>query len=315
MTEAALLAVLPAPPDTRPIIPFPDLARFAAISDKVAVLRGAGECEIAVPEQLILRDRDEARRLAHDSLQYPIVIKPARSVSTAGAHRVKLGVIHAAGPAQLAAAIETLPDAGFPLLLQQRIVGPGVGIFLLLWDGELVARFSHRRIREKPPAGGVSVYRESIPADPELVRKSALLLERFGWSGVAMIEFKVDEKTGTAYLMEINGRFWGSLQLAIDAGVNFPVLLLELATGKRPAPVVTYRTGIRSRWWWGDVDHLATRLRRSDAVLGLPPGSPSRTRAILDFLMLWRPGDRNEIFRWSDPGPFVRETIQWLKGH
>src|SRR6185312_15979930 len=104
------------------------------------------------------------------------------------------------------------------------------------------------------PSGGVSVYRESIVADPELVRRSRALLDRFGWCGVAMIEYKVDARTGTPYLMEINARFWGSLQLAIDAGVDFPNLLLSVALdGARPA-MPTYRAGVRSRWWWGDVD-------------------------------------------------------------
>ena len=68
----------------------------------------------------------------------------------------------------------------------------------------------------------MSVYRESVAADPDLVRRSRALLDAFGWCGVAMVEYKLDERTGTPYLMEVNGRFWGSLQLAIDAGVDFP---------------------------------------------------------------------------------------------
>ncbi len=46
-----------------------------------------------------------------------------------------------------------------------------------------------------------------------------------------MVEFKADARTGTPYLMEINGRFWGSLQLAIDAGVDFPAILVAAALG------------------------------------------------------------------------------------
>lgn len=296
-----------------PLIPFPDLARFTAICDKEHVLQVAAECGIAVPQQVVVRSREDLSGFV-DRLVFPIVVKPSRSVSADGDHRVKLGVAHAADRSQLVQVTERLPDAGFPLLLQQRIVGPGVGIFLLIWDGRVVARFSHRRIREKPPAGGVSVYRESIPAEPGLVERSSQLLKRFDWSGVAMIEYKLDERSGTPYLMEINGRFWGSLQLAIDAGVDFPRLLVELARGEQPEPVGEFRIGVRSRWWWGDVDHLVTRFRRSDAALGLPPGSPSRLRSLLDFLTLWRPGDRNEILRCSDPSPFGRETLQWLKG-
>ncbi len=110
--------------------------------------------------------------------------------------------------------------------------GPGVGVFLLLWEGKLRAAFAHRRLREKPPSGGVSVYRESIALDPVLLERSRRLLESFGWQGVAMVEYKIDERTGTPILMEINGRFWGSLQLAVDAGVDFPRLLIECAEGR-----------------------------------------------------------------------------------
>jgi predicted ATP-grasp superfamily ATP-dependent carboligase len=186
-------------------------------------------------------------------------------------------------------------------------------VFLLLWNGQLKAAFSHRRIREKPPSGGVSVYRESIPLDPELLTRSRALLDAFEWDGVAMIEYKVDERTGMPYLMEINGRFWGSLQLAVDAGVDFPALLAALALGLDPEPVTTYRVGVRSRWWWGDVDHLLARLRRSPEALALPPGSPGRWRALADFLTLHRT-DRNEILRSDDPRPFLRETGQWVQG-
>jgi predicted ATP-grasp superfamily ATP-dependent carboligase len=205
-----------------------------------------------------------------------------------------------------------LPEAAYPILLQRRIVGPGSGIFLLVWDGKLVASFAHRRLREKPPAGGVSVYSESVPADPMLVEQGFRLLCHFGWQGVAMLEFKTDRSTGRRYLMEVNGRLWGSLQLAVDAGVDFPALLVGCALGDTPVSP-GYRVGMRNRWWWGDVDHLLTRLRRSAADLGLPPGAPSRGQVLLDFLRVWRPGDRNEILRLTDPMPFVRETLGWLR--
>ena len=129
-----------------------------------------------------------------------------------------------------------------------------------------------------------------------------------------MVEYKVDAGTGTPYLMEVNGRFWGSLQLAVDAGVDFPALLLEAAVEGSVRPVAGYRTGVRSRWWWGDVDQLIARLRPSSADLALPPDAPSRMRSLLDFLVVWRPGDRNEILRIADPGPFARETLNWVRG-
>lgn len=293
--------------------PYADLARFRAISDKAALLAAAPALGIAVPAQVRVEAKADAAALDPAALRFPLVLKPARSVSGADGARGKFGVSHAATAAELARHLAEYPEAAYPVLLQQRVVGPGVGIFLLVWEGETRAVFAHQRLREKPPAGGVSVYRESIPAEPSLVARSRALLDRFQWQGVAMIEYKVDAATGTPYLMEINGRFWGSLQLAVDAGVDFPRLLLDAMFGAPAAPPPAYRSGVRSRWWWGDVDHLLARVRKSDAQLALPPGSPSRLHSLLDFLVLWRPGDRNEILRLADPGPFWRETRAWLR--
>ena len=126
-----------------------------------------------------------------------------------------------------------------------------------------------------------------------------------------MVELKVDLKTGTPYVMEENGRFWGSLLLAIDAGVDFPRLLMECATGKLPAAPPDYDTQVRSRWFWGEVDHLIARLRRTRHALHLPPDAVSRWRALFDFV-IWRRNERSDVFRFTDPGPFLRESILWL---
>ncbi len=315
ITDPAVLALLPAGSRLQPArIPFPDLATFRRISDKAALLSAAGEVGLAIPVQRVVTGRDAAGDSLAPPLRFPCVLKPARSVGEFAGRRVKLGVEYAADAADLHRRLEALPEAAFPVLLQERINGWGVGLFVLRWEGEVIARFAHRRLREKPPSGGVSVYRESIAVDPELARRADLLLERFGWNGVAMIEFKVDAATGTPYLMEINGRFWGSLQLAVDAGVDFPRLLAESALGKHPSPVREYRLGVRSRWWMGDVDALLARLFHSDQSLSLPADAPGRLQAIARFLRLWWPGDVSEVQRWGDPGPGFLELVRWFRG-
>jgi predicted ATP-grasp superfamily ATP-dependent carboligase len=312
VTEAALLALLPRQGELGGVLlPFPEAERFRAVSDKRAVLEAAAGVGIAVPWQWTLEDPGGAARIPA-ALPFPLVAKPSRSVGGEATARVKLGVRHAADRAALEAVLRELPPAAYPVLLQARIVGPGVGVFVLLWDDEVRAVFSHRRLREKPPAGGVSVYSESIVADPALVAAALALLRRFGWRGVAMVEFKVDARSGTPHLMEVNGRLWGSLQLAIDAGVDFPALLLAAASGEPARPQPPYRIGVRSRWWWGDVDHLLTRLRRSARELNLPPDAPGRARVLREFLVPWRPGDHPDTFRLTDPRPFLRETLEWL---
>ena len=171
-----------------------------------------------------------------------------------------------------------LPPAAYPVLLQERIEGPGRGLFACFDRGQPVAFFAHRRLREKPPSGGVSVLCESTTLDPIAVDYGTRLLSRLGWHGVAMVEFKQDNRDGSLRLMEINARFWGSLQLAIDAGVNFPCILADIAAGKPPTGPMQYRVGVRTRWLAGDcrrTDHAANAieaLARPAAVASRPPG-------------------------------------------
>ena len=312
IADASLLALLSGERSSEFVIPFPPLERWRAVADKARVTSAATEQGIAAPASVELSSPPAAESLL-GTLQFPIVLKPHRSVVDEGGARVKVGVRHAATIGAARHALADLPQGAFPVMAQERIWGPGVGVFVLLWEGRVLAACAHQRLREKPPAGGVSVYRESVALDPDLLRRSVALLRSFDWNGVAMLEFKRRPSDGTPFLMEINGRFWGSLQLAVDAGVDFPRLLVEAATGRVPQPVLTYQTGVRSRWWWGDVDHLLLRLLRSRVALDLPPDAPGRVRALWEFLRLRR-GDRNEVLRRDDPRPFIRETLDWLQG-
>ena len=314
IAEQSLLAILPVRARLSPaIVPFPDAAAFSAVTDKERLLKEASRLGISVPSQEIVRDIDAVSTIDSLRLRYPIVIKPARSVGERGGVRARFSVAYAADPAELQRRLRALPPAAFPLLLQQRVVGPGTGIFMLLWDGKLKAQFAHERLCEKPPSGGESVYRESVAIDEELRDRSLALLERFGWCGVAMVEYKRDSATGQPYLMEVNGRFWGSLQLAIDAGVDFPRLLVDCVLGNQNQQVPPYRVGVRSRWWWGQIDHLIGRVRRSASAGTLPPNTRTVGRAFGDLVLgPLRRADYEEVLRWSDPGPFWNESIRWI---
>jgi len=311
IAEQSLLAILPMRARLSPaIVPFPDLAGFSALTNKERLLEEASRLGIAIPAQEIVRDIDAVASMDLSGLHYPMVLKPARSVSERAGVRATFSVTYASDASDLRRKVRALPPAAFPLLLQQRVVGPGMGIFLLLWDGKLKAQFAHQRLSEKPPSGGVSVYRESVSMDEGLRDRSRALLDRFGWRGVAMVEYKRDSATGQAYLMEVNGRFWGSLQLAIDSGVDFPRILVACALGEQSQQMPSYRVGVRSRWWWGQIDHLVGRVRPAAT---LPPDTRSTRRVFGDLLLgPFRRADYEEVLRWTDPRPFWNETIRWI---
>jgi predicted ATP-grasp superfamily ATP-dependent carboligase len=314
VTDGSCAAILPRAEEFRPaLIPAGTAEAFGRVSDKASTAQVAARLGIRVPAQRILASKPNVPTPDFDTI-FPAVVKPSRSVVGNDGGRTKLSVLHAADASSLQAALDRLPAAAYPVLIQERIVGPGVGVFLCRWRGTIVASFAHRRIREKPPAGGVSVYAESIAVTDSVMRHSEQLIEALDWEGVAMVEYKIDAASGEPYLMEINGRFWGTLQLAIDAGVDFPRLLVDSALGKSVPPVRRWKLGQKSRWFWGDMDHLLTVLRRSPADLHLPPGAPGRLKTLVAEIGTTLRIPADQVFRVADPGPGLAETWARARG-
>ncbi len=307
MTEVTTLLVTAHQERLAAHIPFPDAATVANAADKSHVIGLARTLGIPVPRTVVASSAAQGIADA-PALPFPIVVKPARSrVRTPGGW-VSTGVAYAHDAASLRRSLEGLPTAVYPVLLQERIEGPGVGVFVAIDRGNPVATFAHRRVREKPPSGGVSVLCESAAVDPVAAEHATKLLRAIGWRGVAMVEFKQDRRDGSLRLMEINGRFWGSLQLAVDAGVDFPGIAAAIAAGQPLTAAPAYRVGVRSRWLAGDLDALLLQLLRSRGHLNLPPSHPGRLRALAAFLNPFGPRTRFELER---PGDFAPARLEW----
>jgi predicted ATP-grasp superfamily ATP-dependent carboligase len=297
------------PPEVR--LPLPAARQVELAQDKGHVLDLAQQRGIACPETWRPRTEQELESLAV-RLRYPVVIKPRFSRFRRDGAWARGDVCYAADAQELALRYREAEAALPGTLIQERIEGEGLGVFLLLWNGEAKAAFCHRRLREKPPWGGVSVYRESIPPQEPMIRNSIALMRALEWQGVAMVEYKVNANTGVPKLMEVNGRFWGSLQLASDAGLNFPTMLYRLAQGQDVPANPNYRAGVRSRWLLGDLDHLLLRLRGHTAPGGIG-ASGSRLRDVLSFLRFWEPDLHYEVGRLEDAAPGWFECRAWLR--
>lgn len=292
----------------------PPLEAFELVTDKARLTGYAERCGIAVPRTTLV-DRGTLRTSDLEALEYPVVIKPVRSRLRTADGWTPASVHYADSPqavVQLYHAHAYLRQ--HPSLIQQRIVGPGIGIFVLFDRGTLVAEFAHRRLREKPPSGGASVLSESVPVDPRLRDDACRLLGPIGWHGVAMMEYKQDPRTGRSFLMEINGRFWGSLELAVRSGVDFPFLAFALAQGRRPPVPPAYDVGVRNRWLFGDLDHLLLRTFRSRRALNLPDAMPSMLRTAIDFFTIAQPKLHYEVISASDWRPFRYEAAEYVRG-
>jgi len=309
MTELTTELLLEARSDfPQTVLPFAPLSTIQALSNKSSLLRLADSLQVPCPETWHI---DSIRDLPGDlaQLPYPLILKPSKSWIRLADQWQRVGVRLARSPEIAQNIINTDPVfQTHPFLLQRCVQGIGQGVFALYDQGKPVAFFSHRRLREKPPWGGVSVLSESTSPDKTLLAHTRALLDAVKWHGIAMVEFKV-AADGTPYLMEINTRFWGSLQLAIDAGVDFPGMLCKAALGQPVQPVTAYRIGQRLRWLLGDLDNLYLTFKDGQRPLS------DKLMALARFFIPHPFSTRHEIDRWRDLGPFWWELRHYMHNH
>lgn len=238
-------------------IPFADAEATRRVDDKGSLAAFATARGIACPATFFPRGPGDAAAMAGE-FPYPVLIKPRHSSGGRGIARVECAADFAMAYARVhgrsAAPIvqECLPPGGEAL---------GVAV-LMNFASEPKASFTYRRLREYPITGGPSTLRESI-WDPALQQRAEDLLASLGWTGVAMVEFKVDPRDGEPKLLEVNPRFWGSLHHAILCGVDFPFLLYRLAMDGDVDRVMRYQVGVRSRsLLHGDLMHFLANPNR-----------------------------------------------------
>jgi protein-tyrosine-phosphatase len=210
----------------------------------------------------------------------PVVLKPVQSTVVVAGEAVRLAAVIARDVGERDRQLTKLLPIT-PVQEQQYVSGIGVGVECLYFAGRPVWHFVHARIHELPLTGGGSTYRKSVAPDPALVAMAHRLLGALQWHGVAMVEFKRSDD-GSVYLMEINARLWGSLALAVDAGVNFPLGMWQLACGQAVGPQPRYRVPYYTRHLPSDVNWVKENWKAdpADRLLLTRP----RIKTFLEFL-------------------------------
>jgi predicted ATP-grasp superfamily ATP-dependent carboligase len=276
--------------------------------DKSETIKLAQEAKIPVPPTVIPTD-EEVQSIARE-INYPAVIKPRmKSILTKqGFFTLKVTQEnYVQEPKELVEKYEKLvsnhsilKEPNMLPLIQERIYGEGYGLEGLFKDGEPVVIFMHKRLREYPPTGGASTYRESIFRQ-DLRKYGERIPKALSWYGPAMVEFKLDKRDNTLKLMEMNGRLWGSLPLAIVAGVDFPYLLYKLyLDGESVSLNRNYKVGIRCHWTVpGELIWFLTQLKKLNM------------RQIVDFIRSYA-DLHDDVVSLQDPSPTVGAIYETL---
>jgi predicted ATP-grasp superfamily ATP-dependent carboligase len=248
----------------------PSFARLERATDKTLLPELAAHVGLHVPSTRIVHaDTDNM-----GTFDFPVVVKPPRTcilnadgtVSNVGYHPA----VHCDSTEQVMEALSKLPRGEG--LIQPYIPGQLVGVAGVSWEGELVGALHQASIRTWPRLCGGSSYAVTIQPNAELELGVGRLLKEIGWSGIFHVQF-VRDRRDKHYLIDLNPRIYGSLALAVGAGLNLPGIWVDLLLGRRP-DVAHYRVGSRYRHEENDVRALAQMLvdgERLAALRGLIP--------------------------------------------
>lgn len=301
-TEASLLAVraLGEESPTRAACVVPGDEAIDRALDKARAGEVAAQVGMRVPGTRVVMRPD----VEQPAWGYPTVLKPIRSKFEDAGRLVTGTALIAHDPGRRAAYLRRwLPST--PVVEQEYVRGRGLGVSFLSDRGRMLWHFSHERLHELPLTGGASTYRRAVDPPGEALGACRRLASVLRWRGVAMVEFKWCAEEDTLTFLEINPRLWGSLALAISAGVDFPAGLLALASGATPPECPPYRRGLYARNIAQDTQWL--RARASAALARPSMGAATELWAELGALS--RVARRREVwdhFARDDPGTAAR---------
>ena len=283
----------------------PDWDRAKLAYDKARTFELAEPLSVPTPATHAPDSLADVERLA-DDLVYPVVVKSRSKYVDDSAGQLHLHRVgddsYAAGPDEL---VSTYRDVlasndhldAMPPLVQEYVPGETTTTVGLAEDGEFRAWFQERRLRTTPASGGNSTVITGM-RDPKMCDHAAEVVDALEWTGPIQVEF-MHTPDDEYYLIEVNGRYWGSVPLAVDSGVDVPWLHLCQLDGATPTNPPVYRDDvIHQRLLYGDIKWFAERL------------SGGHLSAVPEFLAAF--GYARPVFlRSEDPLPSAVAPLHW----
>ncbi len=289
--------------ESRVRLAMPPPNAYSYAHDKARLLELAERLGVPFPEYVTLRGFDDLPKAGGIELGWPCYVKPIHSFVATPERIVRFEVTRAKDRNELID-LARFHLGRVPIMIQRSSPGVGVGVHILAWKGRLLSVVQQRRLHE-PLHGGGGSYRITEPLDPMLGTYAQRFVEASGWSGVAMLEFKRDLRTNRMSLMEVNGRFWGSLPLTIHAGLDYPLWLVRLyleGPDALPSPLPAPKLHVRQRHLGHDVVWAARHALREPNHLGALLGWIREFRHVID---------RNEAWDTERADDFIPAIAEW----
>ncbi|MDP4162809.1 MAG: ATP-grasp domain-containing protein [Bacillota bacterium] len=239
----------------------PPTESYHRAQDKFSAIQIAKKVGMSCPKTHLPTSMEEVK-LIDSSEQRPILIKPSKSSGSRGVKVIGSGESLVEGYGNLLASYDNL-------MIQEYIPqGMRIDVCMLVdKQREIRSVFVQNEVRHFPIPMGPSTVQVSAERD-DLVQLCKAFLDVLPWYGIIEFEFMVDPRDGIPKFMEVNTRFWNSLECAIHAGVDFPFMLYELAVNGLLEGNSTYETGKYCRNLLpGDLLHfISNKERRSKDI-------------------------------------------------
>lgn len=226
---------------------YPDFETFMLFHDKWQTFELCKKVAVPAPKTWKPRDKEELIDLA-DEIQSPAVIKIQMGCG------ISQGVRVAEKKDEILAkylSLSTQTSFGFldnfkTPIIQEYIEGPIHDVVGLFDNGEPIAIMSQKRVLTYPIDGGTGSVNETT-YEPQIIEYACRLMKAAQWTGPAMCEFKKRGENDYV-LLEVNPKFWGTLGLAIAAGLDIPTMTAKLFCGETVVRKKEYNVGLLYRW-------------------------------------------------------------------
>lgn len=307
----------------------PSIDAINALGNKASL---AGICAgngINIPETVLVESQERFDSVAFD-FDYPAFLKLPDSNASIGLEKVNC-------PEDAITTLEhwvseyNLRDGCFPIL-QKAVPGDDFCCTFLYNKGEKVCSMTYHNLVDYPRKGGMGALRETVPAE-RMEAVGDKLLALMDWHGVAEIDFRWDGE-GEPYLIEVNPRFWGGLGQCVEAGLEYPYLLYQVAAYGVAEPVDSAKFKnvktfnpclmvLRALEELSDVKetiprinaafsafkndvhkHQLVKLARLTEEISAAVSQKDILAAVLN-LVQGRKGAIDELFKWRDPLPML----------
>jgi len=269
-----------------------DYETIKKLMDKGETVKIAKKCGVPVPKTYFPEEMDikEIKKC----VEYPVLIRPRIS---SGAR----GIRYVDSPEKFDNAYyEVKKEYGEPIV-QEYISHDGghYSIGTLFNDNsEPVAVHVYKETKQYPISGGPAVNAISVEKDV-WVDNMLQILKYVDWKGPAHMDVLWDPASNTPRLLEVNPRFWMTLNLSIKSGVDFPYILYMLAIGETVEPIKSYKVGLRYRWVL------------PNEILWLMQ-TPNKIDGFREFINFWEKDTCYGILSLEDPMPIIGTILQGL---